>query len=312
MKRLNRIASLLAVSLVLSSNVADLRAGVTLNVVIAGPDFLCLFDASCSVTPVETTSTFTVPGMVGTGVLYTRTFAASAGSPAAGSFAYEYELDLSGVEGTSGLNCIRTVTIKLGAPLATLDYDGDGVTGDQVYVAGPVGDKNFVTQAERNGPFVTFDFIGNLVCPGPPTGDTTVRFGVLAGGPPRGVLADLESFDGVIQAGARGPNLALAALFKLTLLYDTIVTLPPGGIIAPTLNAGEGRRSAMLNLASAALRLIEEDNFLPAVQHLERLLSLTDGGADDWVQDDVQTRVNEPTNLLQIIQEILDSLEDPR
>ena len=312
MKKLNRIALLAAVSLVLTANVADLRAGVTLKVVIAGPDFLCLFDASCSVTPIETTSTFTVPGMVGEGVLYTRTFAASAGSPAAGSFAYEYELDLSGVEGTSSLNCIRTVTIKLGAPLATLDYNGDGVSGDQVYIAGPIGDKNFVTQAERNGPFVTFDFIGNLVCPGPPAGDTTVRFGVLAGGPPRTVLANLESFDGIIQTGARAPNLFLAALFKLTLLYDTIATLPPGGIVAPTLNAGEGRRGAMLNLVNASLRLIEEDNFLPAVQHLERLLSLTDGGTDDWVQDDPQTRVDEPGNLLQIIQDLLDSLEDPR
>ena len=225
----------------------------------------------------------------------------------------EYQIDLSEVDGTTSLNCIRTVTIKLGAPLATLDYDGDGVTGDQVFIVGPIGDKNFVTHAERNGSFVTFDFFGNLVCPGPPVGDTTVRFGVVvSAAPPKSLLANLKTFDGIIQTGARGPNLLLRALFKLTLLYDTIATLTPGGIIAPSLNAGEGRRHAMLNMVNAALKLVEDDNVLPAVHHLGRLLSLTDGDADDWVQDDPQTRVDEQANLLRIIQDILDSLEDGR
>ena len=87
MQRLSRATALALATSVLSLNVADLRAGVTLKVEVAGSGFLCLFDASCSVTPTETTSTFTIPGMVGQGILFTRTFAASPGSAASGSYA---------------------------------------------------------------------------------------------------------------------------------------------------------------------------------------------------------------------------------
>jgi hypothetical protein len=311
---MSRMAALTVVSLAMSSNVADLRAGVGLTVVVAGPDFYCLFDASCAVSATTTSSTFTIPGMAGQGVLHTRTFAASAGSPAEGSYGYEYQIDLSGVTGTTGLNCIDAMRIKVGAPLATLDYDGDGTVGDQVYLAGPIGGNNIVSIATREGSYVTFSFIGNVVCPGPPVGDTTVVFGVVASGPPMSVLAELQPFvGGSILTGARAPNLIPTASFKLTLLYDTIATLPPGGIIAPVPQAGEGRRRAMLNAVNTALRHLENGNALPAVQSLTRLLSLTDGDADDWVQDDPDTRVNEQTNLLQIIQEIIEMLvEDGR
>jgi hypothetical protein len=52
---------------------------------------------------------------------------------------------------------------------------------------------------------------------------------------------------------------------------------------------------------------------LPAVQLLERLLELTDGDADDWVQDDPETRgVDERLNLYGIIQELIEMLQrDP-
>jgi hypothetical protein len=135
---------------------------------------------------------------------------------------------------------------------------------------------------------------------------------VVAGAPPRSVLADLQTEDGgLIQTGARAPNLSLK--FSFTLLYDTIVTLPPNGFIAPTANAGEGRRESMLNRVNAALALAEGGNVLPAVQLLERLLELTDGDADDWVQDDPETRgVDERLNLYGIIQELIEMLQrDP-
>ena len=116
----------------------------------------------------------------------------------------------------------------------------------------------------------------------------------------------------MVQAPARAPNLTGKASFKFTLLYDTIATLPPDGFIAPSLNAGEGRRQAMLNRVNAALALAEDDNALPAVQLLERLLLLTDGDGDDWVQDDPATRVNEQMNLAVILNELIETLQDSR
>jgi hypothetical protein len=180
-------------------------------------------------------------------------------------------------------------------------------------MVGPVGGNNVVTSATREGPYVSFSFLGNFVCPGPPAGDTTVTFGIIGSGPPMSVLAELQPFvGGSILTGARAPNLIPVASFKLTLLYDTIATLPPGGIVAPAPNAAEGRRGSMLNLVNAALAFVEDESTLPAVQLLRRLQSLTDGGDDDWVRDDPTTRVDEQTNLLQIIQEIVDLLNDER
>ena len=311
MKRVTRLAPLALVLMMLSLNVAVVRAGQELNLTLVGSSFYCLVDPSCTVTGTETMSTFTLPGTVGEGVLYTRTFAASPGSPAEGAYGYEYRIDLANVDSVTTYNCINTFRIKLGAPLSILDYNGDGVAGDQVYMFFE-GGKIPISSAVREGPFVTFKFFLSPLCPGPPAGQTSVVFGVLASGPPKSVLADLQAFEGVVQAAARAPNLTGKASFKFTLLYDTIATLPPNGFIAPSLNAGEGRRQALLNRVNAALALAEDDNALPAVQLLERLLLLTDGDGDDWVQDDPATRVNEQMNLAVILNELIETLQDSR
>ena len=40
-------------------------------------------------------------------------------------------IDLANVDSVTTYNCINTFRIKLGAPLSILDYNGDGVPGDQ-------------------------------------------------------------------------------------------------------------------------------------------------------------------------------------
>ena len=313
-QRARRALSLILLSGAMLSTVADVRAAQPLKVTFGGSDVYCLFDPSCQVTSSVLATAFLLPNTNGSGILSTRTFAASPGSDAAGWWGYEYRIDLRGTDATTGLTCIDNLRVKLGTPLSALDYDGDGTTGDQVYQLALdfIGDNTIVTSAEQDGVYVTFHF-GVPVCAGAPVGDVSTVIGVLASGPPIDVVADLETESGdVIHVGARGPNLALSASYKLTLLYDNVVALPPGGFIAPTMNAAEGRRQAMLNRIAAASRLVENGRNLPAVQLVERLASLADGGPDDWVQDDPSTPMDERIHLLQMIQEAKQALDDCR
>lgn len=309
MKHAARLVLLTCATLLLFVHAADLRAPQALKLTMTGPTFYCLFDASCNVTATETASTFTQPGMNGQGVLYTRTYAASPGSPAAGHYGYEYRIAFQNVTGYAAANCIMGVRIKLGSPLSTLDFNGDG-SADQVFQIF-VGGGYLFSHATQDGSFITFDFDPPAapMCPGVP-GNTSVWFGVIASQPPRSVLATIETFGGdFLQVGARAPNLGI---FKLAPLYVAIARFPPSAFVAPSLNAAEGRRRAMLNIATTALRHLEEDNVLPALELLQRLVLVTDGDADDWIQDAPQTEVNEQMELYNILQDLIETLDQSR
>ena len=62
MKRVTRMTPLALVLMMLSLNVADVRAGQELNLTLVGSSFYCLVDPSCTVTGTETMSTFTSRG----------------------------------------------------------------------------------------------------------------------------------------------------------------------------------------------------------------------------------------------------------
>lgn len=252
-------------------------------------------------------SKFTIPGTAGEGELLVFVGSTEPGSVGDGRYDYEYHLLLGNVSGNGG--CIEAMSIKLGT-LETFDLDGDGTSGEQVYLRFPSPDPHYRVPvlATRNGPFVRFWFYGKGVCPR----DNSVAIGVLAPSPPIVTLVELEgSFDGSLQVGGLTPNLLPKLKYRFTLLYDTIATLPPGGFIAPpSMKAGEGYRRAMLNDVNAALEHAEEGRILPAVQLLQHLLLRTDGDGDDWVQDDPETRENEQTNLALILSELIEELAD--
>jgi len=87
----------------------------------------------------------------GTAFLQSRTFAGKPGTRASGLYGYEYRIDLKkavetmvDVEGvaTKHIPCLLSMTLEFGPIVDTLDYDGDGKTGDLIYIVtsdGPGG-----------------------------------------------------------------------------------------------------------------------------------------------------------------------------
>jgi hypothetical protein len=89
-----------------------------LNIVNVGPEIDCLFTTNCADVAVETTSPITIPGTTGTGILQTRVITGASNAPAAGLFAYEYRIDLTGITGATNTepcftNVVRSFTNRV-------------------------------------------------------------------------------------------------------------------------------------------------------------------------------------------------------
>ena len=90
-----------------------------LNVVnVGGTNIDCLFSTNCTDAAIETSSPFTLPGGTGTGLLVTRVITGGSNAPAAGLYAYEYRIDLSGITGATNAepcftNMVRSVTNRV-------------------------------------------------------------------------------------------------------------------------------------------------------------------------------------------------------
>jgi hypothetical protein len=149
------IASALALAL------ANAHAGITdLNFVFVGdPALNCVFNPSCTITVVDSTSPVLFPGFPTNPspfFLQSRTFDGVKGAPASGLYGYEYRIDLDLPPGTKVPDeCLFSLTVDFG-PIVPLDYDGSGVK-NPVYVitTGAVGniEPDAVVQ---NGSQVTF------------------------------------------------------------------------------------------------------------------------------------------------------------
>jgi hypothetical protein len=99
--------------------------------------------------------------------------------------------------------------IEFGPVVASLDYDGDGVTGDQVYVITIGGLGNIgLASAEKDGDEVTFNF-STPVCAGgsPSTGQSTFFFGLVSAQPSKSVTATVKETTGTVyDVQARAPQ----------------------------------------------------------------------------------------------------------
>jgi hypothetical protein len=182
---------------------------IPLKVVNVGaPSINCVFDPSCTVTVTDTTDTIPIPAG-GTNFLQSRTFVGKPGSPANGFYAYEYRIDLSNAIGITYIPCISSMTIEFGPVVSSLDYDSDGVTGDQVYVvtSGGLGSVGLAS-AEKDGDDVTFNF-SPPVCAGghPGGGQSTFFFGLVSTQPPRPITATVKETTGTVyDVQARAPQ----------------------------------------------------------------------------------------------------------
>lgn len=175
---------------------------------VGAPAINCVFDPSCTVTVTDTTATVPIPAG-GTNFLQSRTFMGKPGAPASGLYAYEYRIDLRNAMGITYIPCISSMTIEFGSVVSSLDYDGDGVTGDQVYVVtsrglGSVG----LASAEKDGNNITFNFSPSVCAGGSPgTGQSTFFFGLVSTQSPRAITATVkETKSAVYDVQARAPE----------------------------------------------------------------------------------------------------------
>lgn len=195
------IAAMLAVNL----SAAPLKI-----VTVSAPPINCIFDTTCVITVTDTTAAIPIAGIAGKAILQSRTFKSKPSAPAAGRYMYQYRLDLTNAYGVLSAPCVTSLAIEFGAVVSTLDYNKDGIAGDQVFVLtkgglGTVGPSS----VDKAGNTITFVF-ATPVCAGsaPGNGDSSYFFGLTATSPPKAVTAKVKEATGPISnVPARAPSL---------------------------------------------------------------------------------------------------------
>ncbi|HWQ70386.1 MAG TPA: hypothetical protein VN494_10640 [Patescibacteria group bacterium] len=187
----------------------------------------CLFDPSCAVTVIDSSTTPIPMQAGGTAFLQSRTFTGKPGTPASGLYGYEYRIDLEKAvqtkiqveelgEEITYMPCLRSITFEFGPIIDTLDYDSDGKAGDLAYVVTSGGPgKIGLGSIERYHGLLTFIFDSPL-CVGSlqGQGDSTFFFGLASTKPPRSVESTIKETAGL---GAASPKMKKNIKYKVQL-----------------------------------------------------------------------------------------------
>jgi hypothetical protein len=167
--------------LILSFSGSTLQAQPLRVVEVSAERLNCLFDPSCRVSGQDTTDAIPIPAR-GPNFLQSRTLIGRRGSAAAGLYIYEYRVDLRRAVGLANIPCLNSMSLSFGPIVNTLDFDGNGDVGDQVFVLtkgglGTVG----LASAGKAGNVITFQF-SSPVCAGgrPGDGQSTFFFGLVS------------------------------------------------------------------------------------------------------------------------------------
>ncbi len=282
----------------------------TLNIVnVSAPEINCLFDTSCSVTATDTSdsvSVYPVASGSGQAFLQSRTFTGSAGTPAAGLYAYLYRLDLTALRLDTGYGdpFVHTLTFNCGPIVNTLDLNGDGVTGDQVMLItnGGLGTQA-LTYATKTGNSVSFHM---HVAPGFTNGQSTYFFGFVSTQPPTNVFVQVEqtSPDGMSTTTARAPRIPSLTSYITHVITNLSINL----LNAPTVHAKEGLRQSILNRVAESQSLVDDGDSDSAAEVLLNLQSKMDGNKSDWVIDDPATQTDERADLYDDVQSLIDEI----
>ena len=174
---------------------------------VAAPDINCVFDPQCKFIADSSTAGITVP-VSGMAILHTRTIRGVRGAPGAGLYAYIYRVDLRKADGILNIPCVTSLTINFGDMVQTLDFDGDGKKGDEVFVItrGGVGSIGLAS-ATKKGNNITFNFADNVCAGGgPDDGDSTFFFGLAARNRPLTMAVGLGGFNTHYKSAARAPR----------------------------------------------------------------------------------------------------------
>lgn len=187
----------------------SIAQAVPLKVVKVGaPAINCVFNSTCTVVVNDTSDNVTL-STGGTGFFQSRTYTGKPGSPAAGLFAYEYRLDLRNAVGLTAIGCVDWISMDFGPVVSSLDYNGDGMKGDQVFVvtSGGIGTIG-IASANQSGNKITFKFT-SPVCSGgnPGKGDTSFFWGLVSKTGPQFVTAKVHEPSGAVHnIQARSPK----------------------------------------------------------------------------------------------------------
>jgi hypothetical protein len=176
---------------------------------VNAPSVNCVFDTSCRIVVSDTSAPIPITAG-GTNFLQSRTYTGNPGSPANGMYGYEYRIDLRNAVATAP-SCIRSLTLKFGAAVSSLDYNGDGVHGDQVFVvtSGGIGSIGLSSANQDTNGNITFTF-NSPVCPGTApgsSGQSTYFFGLVSTQPPVPMTAHVTEVSGAVHnVVARAPQ----------------------------------------------------------------------------------------------------------
>jgi hypothetical protein len=198
----------LLIALPLAVLLTAVAAAAPLDVVTVGaPAINCKYDADCTITVSDTTSTFNLPGASGEGFLQSRTFPpGEPGTAAAGRYGYQYRIDLTQMAGLTALPCVTSLSLDFGT-LTPIDYDDDGNT-DDVYVVTAGGLGNVApSAADLTGTTLTLSF-NPPICAGnaPGAGDTSYFIGLTSAWPVQDVTARItQTLGDPLDLAARAP-----------------------------------------------------------------------------------------------------------
>lgn len=190
-------AVLIATAAVLA--LGDAQATTLKVVTVAAPAINCVFDASCKVVVSDNVGNLTFTPLGDGARLQTRTFAAKAGTPGAGTTAYLYRVDLT--KGAGFTECTVGLVVNFG-PIAKLPYVANNPADVFVITQGGLGSVG-VKSAEQNGDVITFTF-DKYLC----AGQTSFFFGMAAAKAPMANAATLYGLGSppFVQATARVPT----------------------------------------------------------------------------------------------------------
>lgn len=177
---------------------------------VAAPAINCVFDQSCKIVANDASVRIALGGVAGEGSLQSRVNQAQPGSPAAGLYVYEYRIDVGNLAATADGPLITSLSIDFGPVVGTLDYNGDGNTGDQIFVVTRGGTGSIaVTSAYQAGNIITFTFSpGIRAGKAAWDGGSSFFFGLASAKPPTFVAARLTANTGAtLDVQTRGPGL---------------------------------------------------------------------------------------------------------
>ncbi len=168
----------------------------------------CVFATNkrCNLDGTDTVGVIPIPGIAGNAVLHSLTFPATPDSNAAGTYGYEFRLDLSQATAGESRACVKRLTLDAG-PISKMPYTGRDDRFDVFVVNTRVSGMIGLASAERTGKAIAFAF-AKPVCPGTGSekGESSYFFGFAAAAAPHAVTARVLLDSGAtLDVAARTP-----------------------------------------------------------------------------------------------------------